>query len=527
MHDAQGLGKAAALPSRTVTRWVALGWLCIAWALTAPTALGQPASAADAAPDGSSSAGSAPVEIPLPPLPELEPISHPPPSPAASRSLEGRLTQLAATRIDDPAGGEAALAFLTADLEADIVPAVAQSIQDLRARIDGRAAERLLEKARKKGRRALRKAKVDDDGDWLAFTLALGARETSAWQSLVQLYGMLRLLEAVGDTPAVREMIGCYSHFGELVRIDLQRAVTRLGDKAVPALIEARKHEARKVRRWASRQLDRLGRAIPGEAVSTTDPVLLADVLRAFGRTRDVDATRVVLSFCGSDRPELRRAAREAVGAIGEPGAWQLREAYLTLAGKKAPRSWSFERAARELFRLHDRARLAVVYRRMDEGKAALQGGRHREAAAAFDEVLAHVPRFDRRAEMAPAYLGYADELSQAGKRDEALVALRKALLLSPAEADASKIESRLAFLEGQALVEQGTPDRLLLRRAVELDPSNEAARELLSSLQTASKKRQDRSKRYLAAVVVGVLGLLAMVVLARRRPRPASAQSR
>ena len=114
----------------------------------------------------------------------------------------------------------------------------------------------------------------------------------------------------------------------------LESTRSRLREKAVPALIEARKHDAETVRRWASRQLENLGRAIPGEAVSTNDTQLLADVLHAYGRTRDVDALRVVLSFCNSERERLREAAREAITAIGEPGIWQLREAYLSMTGE-------------------------------------------------------------------------------------------------------------------------------------------------------------------------------------------------
>ena len=82
---------------------------------------------------------------------------------------------------------------------------------------------------------------------------------------------------------------------------------------------------------------------------------------RAYGRTRDVDAVRVILSFCNSDRIQLREAAREAVSAIGEPSIWQLRDAYLNLTGNKAPRDFTWDRIARELFAMYDRARLAEV----------------------------------------------------------------------------------------------------------------------------------------------------------------------
>src|SRR5262249_34173076 len=149
---------------------------------------------------------------------------------------------------------------------------------------------------------------------------------------------------AVGTTPAVRELIALHAQFGELLRIDLQRQVMKLKDKAVPALIEARQHDAKIVQRWANRMLDTLGKAIPREAVGTNDTQILADVLRAYGRTRDVDAERVILSFSNSERIQLREAAREAIGAIGEPGMWQLKDVYLGLTGSKPPKVWSWDR---------------------------------------------------------------------------------------------------------------------------------------------------------------------------------------
>src|SRR5690606_613008 len=112
--------------------------------------------------------------------------------------------------------------FLLADLDDDMVPAIRQRLGEMREQIDGAAAERLLERARNAGKKALKKAKDDDDGDWLVFMLALGKEDSDTWRDAVQLYGMLRMLETIGTTPAVRQMIESYSYFGELVRIDLQ-----------------------------------------------------------------------------------------------------------------------------------------------------------------------------------------------------------------------------------------------------------------------------------------------------------------
>ncbi len=495
-------------------------------ALAPPALAAQPGSSAS---DLAASSAKAP-EIPLPELPKLQPITLEPPAASVTESLESRLDQLSHTEAADPLA-PVDLGFLTADLNAEMVSAIARRRQALGKELNGSAASRLLDKARSAGRKAIRKQrkankkkKVKGDepvSDWLVFILALPKRDSQDWRDLVELYGMLRMLEHLGSTPAVREMIAHYSTFGELVRIDLQRAIGRLGHHAVAALIEAKKHEARKVRRWAQRQLDGMGRAIPGEAVSTSDPVILADVLRAFGRVRDLDATRIILSFANSDRVQLRRAARESIAAMGEPAAFHLRDAYKNLSGAKPPRSWDYRRTARELFRLHDRARLTAVYTLLRTGSNALAKGHYEEATKAFDQVLARAPLIEGRSEMAPAYLGQADSLIAKAQRPEALAALRKALRLAPDGPERPKIESRLALLEGQALVEKGTPDRFILRRAIELDPENVEAKKLLASLVEAADARQTKSKRSLAAIVVGVIGLAAIVLLAFwRRPQ-------
>ena len=467
---------------------------------------------------------------PLPELPKLQPISSPAPSAAAVKELDDRLSELVEAHVSDPLDPKP-LHALTADLGPDIVPAIAQRLQELR-KLDGPAAEALLDQARKAGRKALDKAqggkkhakagaddasgKDDAEGDWLVFMLAIGNKRGETWRDAVQLYGMMRMLEAVGSTPAVRVMVDSYSYFGELVRIDLRRALGRLGDKAVAALLEARKHDTPKVARWAAQMLDAIGRAIPGEAVSSTDPEVLGDVLRAFGRTRDVDAVRVILSFCASDRVSLREAAREAVAAIGEPATWQLKDAYQQLTGEKAPKGWSWDRTARELFRLHDKARLSEVGKLVAEGTAALGQKRYGDATAAFDQVLARSPLYERRADMAPAYVGRAEELAKEGKRELAMEALRKALRLRPQHPDNAHVESRLCTLEAEMLAEAGTPDRFILQRALELDPGNEQARSALAALEAGAVERQGRSGRTLGAIGVGLAALVALVLIAR-----------
>jgi tetratricopeptide (TPR) repeat protein len=516
----------------------------------------QPAATATAVASAQPAASAA-----LPELPKLPPLTTPEPDPAALQELDRLLDRL--TTGDARARTDAHTAL--AEVTPGTVAAVRVRIAEIRGSLDRKEAQGLLEDARKAGRKGLRekdkaegktskdaskskattkdaagsksskdkpaskaekdKEAEDDAGDWLDFVLASPKPKNDTWRDLVKLLAMERMLANVGTTTAVRELIQLYSYFGEMLRIDLQRQVAKLRDKAVPALIEARQHDAKIVQRFASKQLDVLGRAIPGEAVGVTDPQVLADVLRAYGRTRDVDAVRVVLSFCNSDRIQLRDAAREAIAAIGEPGIWQLRDAYLNQTGNKAPREFTWDRIARELFAMYDRARLAEVYKLMDEGSAHAQAGKYAEATEAFDKVLARSPVFERRKEMVAAYVERAKQLEPKA-REESLEMLRKALRLDPKGERARKIEAEIAYLEGMLLIERGTPDKFPLTKAIELDPTNDRARQALASLEqerVAPKKSQ--LHRYAAAGGVGLLAVIAMILLARRKDTGAGAE--
>ncbi len=499
-----------------------------------------PALAAGDAPSASASAVAAPTpSAALPDLPRLQPITSPEPDPAARKELDRLLERLGSE--DERSRTDARNAI--AEVTPAIVAAIRQRVQELRASIDRDEAGHVLEAARKSGRKSRkgkdegkagdgrkdkdkdRKARKDedgDDGDWLDFLLASPHPKDKAWQDLVRLYGMTRMLTAAGTTPAVREMIQLYAHFGDLVRIDLQRQVQKLRDKAVPALIEARQHDAKSVQKWANKELDALGRATPGEAVASNDTQILADVLRAYGRTRDVDAVRVILSFCNNDRVQLRDAAREALAAIGEPGIWQIKDQYLGLTGDKPPRVWTWDRLARELFALYDHQRLAEIHKLMDEGVAAAGAGKITEAVDAFDKVLARAPLFERRKEMVPTYIERARQLED-GHQDEALAMMRKALRLDPKGERARGAEAEIAYLEGELSIAEGAPDRTAFEHALALDPGHERARRGLSSLEDRAVERQSHLQRYVGAGVVAVAALVAMILLLRRRAASAT----
>lgn len=515
-----------------LNRWSCLAAVPVLFALATSDAhaLGAPAASASAA------VTSAPTV--LPELPRLASIALPEPDAASIKELDGLLDRL--TSADERSRTNARTAVN--EVSPGLVPAIRHRVQDLRGSLDREAAPRVLEAARKAGRKSIKgskadaegdgggskkkkeKAKKDEDdaadGDWLDFLLAQPHASDRDWKDVVSLVAMERMLTAIGTTPAVRELINFHSYFGEMLRVDLQRQIMKLRDKAVPALIEARQHDAKIVQKWANKQLDMLGRAIPGEAVASNDTQILADVLRAYGRTRDVDAVRVILSFSNSDRIQLREASREAVTAIGEPGIWQLRDQYLSLTGNKAPKEWAWDRLARELFALYDRARLAEVYKLMDDGTAAAGAGKIVEAVEAFDKVLARSPLFDRRKEMVKSYFNRATTLEE-GHRDDALAMMRKALRLDPKSDLAKKLEAEIAYLEGAISVDRGAPDKTAFLKALTIDPQHAASKQALAALEDKVVERQSQMPRYAAAGGIGLVALIAMILLARRRPPP------
>lgn len=528
----------------------------------APLFAANDAPAASASASAPASSAQAAQDSSLAELPRLAPIVLSEPDPGSLQELDRLLDRL--TSEDARTRENAKSAVYEVD-SPQMVAAIRQRISEIRTSLDRDVAPKLLEDARKAGRKALKakgaeakksagkqsekekksgavkdnakeSAKVKNaakasnkaaegsdesaEGDWLDFMLDAPRPKDRSWRSVVHLLSMVRMLTAIGTTPAVRELIALHAYFGEMLRVDLQRQILKLRDKAVPALIEARQHDAKIVQRWANKELDLLGRAIPGEAVATSDPQVLADVLRAYGRTRDVDAVRVLLSFCNSDRIQLREAAREALSAVGEPGIWQLRDAHLNITGNKAPREWTWDRIARELFGSYDRARMAEVYKLMDRGVELAGQGKHAEAVAEFDKVLARAPLFARRKEMVASYVERAKALPSE-QREEALVVLRKALRLDPKGEQAKMIEAEVAYLEGMVLMDKGAVDRFLFTRALELNPAHEGAKRALASLEQKAVERQSNWQRYAAAAGLGVAALIAMILLGRRPRRP------
>jgi tetratricopeptide (TPR) repeat protein len=343
------------------------------------------------------------------------------------------------------------------------------------------------------------------------------------YRPTIQTLCVIRALAHIGTTRAIKALVPVSMDREKVFQIEVATLIRGLGEKAVAALIESRKDPSGAVRHWAVAQQEALQKRLPGEAVQTKSNQVLADVLRAYGLVRDMDAVNVILSFVNSDRAQVREAAREALAAFGQDAIWKLREAYTNLVGKSAPEQWSAADVARELFSAYDKFRLQEVYALLEDGLAKQKDGKLEEAAAAFDKVLARQPMLDRRAEMVPAYVLFAQQI-QDSDRTRALGLFRKALRLDPEGPRAMQIQSEIAYLDGMDLLSRGIADSDAFRRALVLDGGNTKARAELDRLEAATQVREERTRRWAAGGAVLALALAAIVMFGghkRRRSDP------
>ena len=436
------------------------------------------------------------------------------PSPAtsvkANGAAEAGLERLLGPLASDDAEARKTAAKAIETLGPDHVPAIAKKLAELR-----KGPTSAVTSAVKSGTRT-------PDADLCEALLSAGT-DGPGWRVALTTATLLRALAHIGTTPAVRQLVNVSQDHGGAFRGEVARHVKALGDKAVPALIETRKDPSSELRHWAYSQLEGMGKRVPGDAVQMKDNGVLADVLHAFANVHDMDALPVLLSFVSSDRAQVRTAAREALVQFGQDALWKLRDAYSNVTAKPAPEGFTAAQVAKELFAAYDRIRLQEVYGLLDEGLAHEKAGRIEEAVAAFDKVLARQPTIDRRGEMVPAYVAYAQKLEETDP-PKSLALFRKAARLWPESPRASQIEAEIAYLEGKELLARGIADVEPFQRALALDPTHEKARAELNKLETNVDERQGKLRMYAALGAVVVVALLGVILFgARRRPRHAA----
>lgn len=501
---------------------------CCPWAAAL---LGWALATGDAATALAADAGAEPSALATPslqPLPELREAPLPRAEAADLAQLDRLVDQLAASEARERFEARRRVA----EVDANWLPAIAERFGHLADTANKPALKALLERIREQARESLRESMKREGKtgavitpDYLDMLVAHPDRSSTFLRSLTEVVAYSRMLEAIGTLHAARLVVSVYVRFGEFLRVDTQLALARMKDGSIAALIETTGHPVPRIAAWAERQLEDLGKAVASEAVQVVDPSLRADILRAYGKTRDLETARLLISFAASEHALIRRAAREAVTSLGEAGLWQLRDAYEKTVGERAPKDWPWDRLARELFAKFDGQRLAEIYALFNQGQKAEQRGELDAARQAFDQVLAWDPLFERGALMAPTYVAFAAREDTAP--DAAILALRRAERLDPQGPLHTRALSLRLSLEARALLDRGIVDEVLIRRAHELDPDNTRAEALVREIEEDARRDQSEWQRYLAALVIAalvVIGTLVMAVRQRRAHRASAA---
>jgi hypothetical protein len=479
------------------------------------------AAAASTAPE----AAVQPAEADLPALPKPRSLELVPPDKADVDELDARITRLLS---DNPEDRKDAVREVF-EVPTKLVAAILQRLDKLAARADREGMKRVLAQIREKSSRAAaaNEPSVDDandsHADLLVQLIEKAHPKNTAWRELTELIALSRMLTQIGNIDAARGLVEIYARFGEFVRVDVQNRLFDLRDGAIAALIETRRHRAEKLAQWADRQLDRLGKGVPSEAIRTDNFEVLADILRAYGRTKDPDAARIIVSYASSERFQLREAARQAIVMLGDVGLWQLREAYETVVGKRPRRDWSWDRTARELFFEYDKLHTSKLRELIEQGKKAEREGHFEDMAKAYDAVLARAPEFDAAPTLAPGYLGMAEKLAQS-RPEVAQTALVRVLRLTTDPAMRQRAQSLRDTIRAEQQLHEGIVDAHLLHQAAELDPNNRRAKELLSAGDRAVLQAETIRTRWLTSGAIALMATVAIlfVLLRRRSPAPA-----
>jgi hypothetical protein len=454
--------------------------------------------------------------VALRPLPVWEEPELPRATPADLARVDGLVDQLTSP---DREVRRQALGRVR-ELDESWLPAVAERYERLASGANKPALKVLFEKIRASAGQPDGATPRRETGgaapDALTLCVEHPERSSSFLRPLTEVLAYSRMFEGIATLPAARRVVSVYVRFGEFLRVDTVEALARMQDASIAALIEATGHPVPRIAEWAKKLLEDRGKLVASEAIQVQDPTYRADILRAYGKTRDVETAKLLISFAASERALIRSAARQAVTMLGEPGAWQLRDAYEKAVGQRAPRQWPWQRLAQELFAEFDRQRLSDLYRLYDQGRAAVARGDLGAARDLFDQVLAIDPLFERGGDMAPAYIAFAEQQADSDA-EAATLALRRAERL----AGSGPVHDRaLAFrltLDARALAKRGIVDEVLVQRARALDPESRRAAQLEEQLLATRRDESGLFRRYVGALVIVVLALAGSAFVALR----------
>ncbi|HEY8429516.1 MAG TPA: hypothetical protein VIL20_14120, partial [Sandaracinaceae bacterium] len=341
-----------------------------------------------------------------------------------------RLEQLASQLASESEAERRAAYEALTTLEPDMLPAIrARLARIVRRRPEPAWAFEIFNRIR----RAAGSQRADDDVDIAPGALVV-LREDRSRRVLQMVEPLLlwRSLERMASFEAGQAMYPLFGLDEGVWRHEERRIVDRMGNDIMAAAIAGRNHSDRRVRQWASETMRRLGADDPGRAVQRLDPDQLADVLRAYAMLRMQSAMRVIVSYVGSERRGIRRAARWAIEQYGGNAIWVLRTEYHAKTGEHAPEHWGWRRVAEALYAHVDAQRMEPVRRAREAGLAALARGDLEAMREHFDDVLARAPDLEDPGPVAAGYAALGDARLEAHRLRDAIAAYRRALRLAP-----------------------------------------------------------------------------------------------
>ena len=297
----------------------------------------------------------------------------------------------------------------------------------------------------------------------------LATDRSSATLRMAEPLLLLRSLERIGTTEALRLVPAVLRLDGEPWRMEGRRVTIRMGDRIAAAAIQARSDDDNpEGRTWARWTTDRLDLDNPGALAQRMGGDQLADVLRAYATTHTLSAIPVVASFVDADQRRLRDAAREALRDFRQNGIWVARETFETRLGEEPDLAWGWERTLDELYERLDAARAAHLLTALADATAALEGGRGEEARTLLDGALARSPEL-ATPEAATLYARIADLEVDPDERD---ALLRRAIAIAPDAPTTDAWRGRLVFDDAQRSLAGGVLDAEAFARAATLAPA-------------------------------------------------------
>lgn len=368
-----------------------------------------------------------------------------------------------------------------------------------------------------------------------------------------------------------------YVHEGTF-RDEVGRAIDKLGDAAIPTLMEASvvpdkaKEDSPEERRalYAAFCLDRMDRLHPQRAITAVadDRRLLASVLRSYALTRDGDAAPLLLEWIDSDAPGVRRAAREAFEAYVTGPLPKLRRKSIRLFGGRTTEKVA-ELGYREQARLAIRALLAArapdlleeecrlfqpghvidavcerqperLFRayveRLDAARRARRDASislalaqpdHEQGAAMLDALLSEGGEAPDPSAIAPYFEAVAAAAIERGEPARAAQLLRKSAMLladvEPARARALTVDALVLEASVEGVDERGRA--MLLHTARDIDPGSPAVTASFQRIAARKAIANDPLQRKLSLGLVGLLGLLGLLAGLGRALRSVGSQ--